>query len=241
MRLGLIQLYEVEPPMREAHGVLADMFARLLSIGGLSAQWRIYDGFAGEMPQKLDECDGYVISGSKCAVYEDHPWLPPLFSFIQKLHAAAAPPLAGICFGHQAIAQALGGKVEKSEKGWGVGRHSWRMNGKCEWIKAPPDELRLLVSHQDQVTTMPPGAEVLAASDFCPYSVFRMGGHIFSIQGHPEFSQAFVEALLDQRTEIIPPDVWRVAKNNVNDENDSKLCAQWLAEFFTGGQKRANL
>ena len=129
MKIGLLKLYEVDDHLRGAHGDYAAMFARLLREGGLSAQWREYDVRGGEMPRTVEECDAWLISGSKHAVYENHDWLQPLFAFVREVYAADASPMAGICFGHQAIAVALGGVAEKSPRGWGAGRQTWQIAG----------------------------------------------------------------------------------------------------------------
>lgn len=233
MKLGLLKIYEVEENLRAAHGDYPEMFARLLQEGGINARWREYDVRAGELPQTADECDGYLISGSKHAVYENHEWLPPLFDFIRKLRDAGAPRLAGICFGHQAVAAALGGRAEKSEKGWGAGRQQWKICGDAEWLRPRPAEFSLLASHQDQVSELPPGAELLASSAFCPNAMFAVGGQFFCMQGHPEFSSAFCDALLEGRRDEMPADVWQRAKESAPLPNDRKACAEWLAAFFS--------
>lgn len=232
MEIGLLKIYEVEPDLRAQHGEYPPMFARLLRDGGLDAKWRIYDIRAGELPQTPAECDAYLISGSKCAVYEDHEWLPPLLDFIRKVRAAGAPKVAGVCFGHQAVAAALGGRAEKSAKGWGAGRQTWKMTGDAEWLRPRLSELSLLASHQDQVAELPPDAELLAASDFCPNAMFSVGAQFFCMQGHPEFSPAFCDAILEQRKNGMPPEVWKKAKETAPLPNDRDICAKWLADFF---------
>ena len=232
MKIGLLQVYEVEDYLRAGHGDYPQMFARLLREGGLDAEWRIYDVRAGEMPQTPDECDAYLISGSKCAVYEEHEWLPPLFDFVRECRDAGAPKMAGVCFGHQAIAAALGGKVEKSPKGWGSGRQTWKITGDAEWMRPRLPELSLLASHQDQVALLPPDAELLAASEFCPAAMFAAGGQFFGMQGHPEFSSAFCGAILEQRRDGMPPEVWQKAKESAPLPNDRATAAGWLARFF---------
>ena len=234
MKIGLLQAYEVEEYLRAEHGDYPRMFARLLRDGGLHAEWRIYNVRAGELPQTTDECDGYLISGSKHAAYENHEWLPPLFDFIRRLRTAGAPRTAGVCFGHQAIAAALGGRVEKSPKGWGAGRQTWQVQGDAEWLRPQVSEFSLIASHQDQVAEAPPHAELLAASEFCPIAMFALGGQFFCMQGHPEFSAAFCDAILEQRRDNMPPEVWRKAKETAPLPNDRAACAVWLARFFGG-------
>lgn len=232
MEIGLLKIYEVEEDLRPVHGLYGEMFARLLREGGLSASWREYDVRAGELPQTTGECDGWLITGSKHAVYEDHEWLPPLFGFIRRLRDAGSPRVAGVCFGHQAVAAALGGRAEKSANGWGSGRQQWQICGDAEWMRPRPAEFSLLASHQDQVAELPPGAELLAASEFCPIAMFAVGRQFFCMQGHPEFSPAFSAAILDSRRETMPPEVWQRAVESSPLPNDRAICAQWLAQFF---------
>ncbi len=239
MKIGLLQLYEVEESRRSVYGRYAEMFSRLLGAGGLPAEWRVYDVLNGEIPQRLDECDGYLIGGSKFAVYEDHAWLPPLFDFIRRQNAAQSPPLAGVCFGHQAVAVALGGAAEKSSRGWGAGRQIWKICGDAEWMRPPLEEFVLLASHQDQVSKLPPEAALLASSEFCPNAAFCIGKHIFCLQGHPEFSPDFSLELLESRRDAMPEDTWRAAKEGARGANTRGACARWLANFF-GGKNAAD-
>ena len=234
MQIGLLKLYEVEDALRPAHGDYAGMFSRLLADGGLPAKWRTYEVMDGEIPQRLDECDGYLIGGSRHATYENHEWAPPLFDFIRRLHAAKAPPLVGICFGHQAVAAALGGAVEKSPRGWGAGLQHWNICGETKWMRPPLTELALLASHQDQIVKLPPEAKLLASSDFCPNAAFGIGEHIFCMQGHPEFSPDFSLALLEIRRGSMPEDVLQTAKDGARGANTCAECARWLAGFFGG-------
>ena len=239
MKIGLLKLYEVESRLRPQYGDYQQMFGRLLAEAGLPVEWQIYEVCAGCLPQTLDECDGYLITGSKHGAYEEHPWMPGLFEFIRTQHAAGRPPLMGVCFGHQAVAQALGGRVEKSTQGWGAGRQTWKMCGGGEWLRPPLAELNLLASHQDQVVELPPAATLLAGSDFCPNAAFNVGEHIFCVQGHPEFVPAFLQQLLEERMDTMPAATWRRAYDSTPLPNDSRTCAVWMANFFAAGRAQA--
>ena len=231
MKIGMIKFYEVEDSDRPAHGDYLDMFRRLCLSGGLAADWRVYEARDGELPQAADECDGYLLTGSRCGIYESHAWISPLLECIRVLHAAHRP-LLGICFGHQAVAQALGGHVEKSERGWGAGRQTWQLCGDRPWLRPPLDELRLLASHQDQVVKLPPQADLLARSDFCPYAMYAIESHVFCMQGHPEFMPVYMRQILTKRQDQIPPAVWQQAMETAEMPNDRDICAQWIAGFF---------
>jgi GMP synthase-like glutamine amidotransferase len=112
--------------------------------------------------------EAVMITGSPAGVYDDEAWIGPLADFI-RAGAAAGVPQVGICFGHQILAEALGGKVIKSDKGWGVGRHTYDVVACPGFVSETcPPTVSAAVSHQDQVVALPPGAEVIAASDFTP-------------------------------------------------------------------------
>ncbi|MGU9952270.1 MAG: glutamine amidotransferase-related protein [Gammaproteobacteria bacterium WSBS_2016_MAG_OTU1] len=230
MKIGLLNLYEVDTDLRDAHGNYASMFARLLA-PEITCEWQVYEAREGDLPQNADECDAYLITGSRCGVYENWEWIPPLFDCIKMLNNAQKK-LVGICFGHQAVAQALGGEVQKSDNGWGVGRHQWEITNTTPWMQPPLTKLNMLVSHQDQIITLPPQAQLLASSSFCQYAMYAIGNHIFCVQGHPEFTPEFMLALLQRREDTIPADVWREAMENSTMPNDNVVFAQWLANFF---------
>ena len=179
MQIGILQAGPVAPQLAPAFGQYGDIFARYLGNRGFT--FRTYDVCAMEFPEGPEACDGWLITGSKHGVYEDHPWIPPLEELVRAIHAAKRP-LIGVCFGHQIIAQALGGKVEKFAGGWAVGRQTYDWNG---------EEVALNAWHQDQVTTLPEGATVCASNDHCANAAIVYGQKAFTVQAHPEFGADF--------------------------------------------------
>ena len=115
----------------------------------------------------------------------------------------AAPERSAFCFGHQLIAQALGGAVGRAAAGWGVGVHTWKVVRDESWMRPAKREFRLLASHQDQVKTLPSGARLLASSKFCPHAAFAVGEHMLAVQGHPEFTKAYAEFLMHKRRPLL--------------------------------------
>ena len=176
--------------------------------------------------------EGIIITGSAYGVYDDVEWMPDLMEFIR--HAAkAGTPQFGICFGHQAIAEALGGKVIKSDKGWGVGRHTYDTPHRPGWMRDGPEAFSLAVSHQDQVVAVPDGTEVTARSDFCEYAgLAYAGGKTASFQGHPEFDAQFCSALHDLRRDRIGDALVDDAIASFAKPLDSHHVAKWMAAFF---------
>ena len=155
----------------------------------------IYRVMDGELPEQLEPGTLYLIPGSNNAAYDDLPWIQALQEWIRKA-ASQKVPLVGICFGHQLIAQALGGRVERFASGWGVGIRESQILDEELRTYFPDGRLHLICNHHDQVTRLPEGAVPLATSDFCRYEGFRIGRHILTFQGHPEFTVDYEQHLI---------------------------------------------
>lgn len=192
-----------------------------------------YNIWDGEMPESVHECDAWVISGSKFGVYEDIEWIEPLSNIIRAAYQNNLP-LVGICFGHQLIAQALGGKVVKSEKGWSLGNETYRLINPPAWMHDAGAAFTIQAYHQDQVVELPPSATVLAESDFCPYAgLLFENGKTLTVQAHPEFGKAYMRALLDYRERSLPNDpITQAAYERVDDVNDRQQFIRWIAQFL---------
>jgi GMP synthase-like glutamine amidotransferase len=202
------------------------MFARLLGPGFAT---RGYDVQGGELPGRSESHAAFLITGSPAGVYEPLPWIAPLLDFIREAKGRAK--LVGICFGHQAMAQALGGRVEKSERGWAVGLQDYTIVERRAWMgERPPERIAVPVSHQDRVTIAPPGAEVLAHSDFSPFGMLAWGGDALSMQFHPEFEPAYARALIESRRERLPDPDGAIASLEARD--DRALVAEWIRAFL---------
>ncbi len=227
MEIGILETGAPAPHLRERHGDYADMFERLLADAGFA--FRRFD--VQTTPPPADSaCDGWLITGSAAGVYEPHAWIAPLEDFIRQ--ASASRPVAGICFGHQIMARALGGAVEKSARGWGVGVHRYQTLDHTDWLEAPA-QFDCAVSHQDQVIAPPAGARVIAGSNFCPYGVLEYaGGRAVSMQCHPEFEHAFALDLLEHRRTSIAADVSAVARETLKHETDRHALGASIARFF---------
>jgi GMP synthase-like glutamine amidotransferase len=183
------------PKGMERFGTYPEMFRRLLGDDGIA-----YEAFAvreGQLPLAPEACDAYVITGSACGAYDPLRWIGELKAFLVAAKGRAA--LVGVCFGHQLMAEAFGGKVIKSPKGWGVGEHSYRVLRREPWMD-DAETIRLPASHQDQVVEAPPKAEVVAASDFTSFGALAYRDQpAISIQLHPEFEPAYAIALIESR------------------------------------------
>ena len=200
MKLGILKTGQPPVELVGRFGTYPEMFRRLL--GPDAHDYSVYAADEGELPDSPTACDAFLITGSSAGVYEDRPWIAPAEDFLRRARGRAA--LVGICFGHQLMAQAFGGRVIKSPNGWGVGEQQYRVLKREPWM-APLDEdwtdtIRLPGSHQDQVVELPPGAEVIAASDFSPFGALAWRDQpAISIQLHPEFAPAYARALIEAR------------------------------------------
>jgi GMP synthase-like glutamine amidotransferase len=215
--------------MAERYGSYPRMFETLLRADGLS--FRAYDVTAGEWP-KAGEFDALLITGSSAGAYDPLPWIAPLKAF---LNEAKAKPMVGICFGHQIMAEAFGGHVEKFARGWGVGLNRYRVLEREPWMDAAA-EFAIPASHQDQVVTLPPGARVIAASDFTPYAALAYGDKpAISFQGHPEFAPAYAEALIENRRGTRLSEAQAdTAVASLEEPNDRERVGRWIVDFLKG-------
>ncbi|WND03890.1 type 1 glutamine amidotransferase [Temperatibacter marinus] len=190
MKIAILQCGESIESAIDLFGDYDEMCKTMLGLSPSEAtSYRIFDHHFPE----ISAYDAFVITGSKYGVYENHSWIPPLEEKIRGMNAARKKVI-GICFGHQIIAQALGGKVRKDEKGFGVGLMTYQMK-----IDNEMREISLYAWHQDQVYSLPKDAHVIAHSDFCPYAGLQYGTHILTFQAHPEFLIGYEKALLEER------------------------------------------
>ena len=221
MHIGILQTGQAPDMLREASGDYPDMFARLLADRGLT--FRSYHVEAMDFPRGVRDCDGWLITGSRHGAYEDHPFIKPLEAFIRKAYAEKVP-MVGICFGHQIIAQALGGKVERFEKGWAVGPTEYDFGG---------EKITMNAWHRDQVTELPPTAERVACNEFCENAALVYGDRAFTVQAHPEFNDDFVEGLMKTRGKGLVPDALMAeAGSRLGGANSSAAIADRIADFF---------
>jgi GMP synthase-like glutamine amidotransferase len=231
MKLGILKTDAVRPEWVSDFGEYPDMFMELLGRADPGLEFRVYDVERGEYPVDIDEVDAYLITGSKSSVYDDKPWIAVLMDFVRELDRRRKK-LVGICFGHQLVAQALGGKTEKSSKGWGVGLQTYRFNKMPAWHDDKEPEFAVLASHQDQVVSNAAHARVLASSDFCENAVCQIGDHILTFQGHPEFVTAYAREIMEFRREMIGETVYQTGMASLASAPQRERVARWIVKFL---------
>lgn len=221
MKIGILQTGHFPEDLQPELGDYEDMFQSLLGDHGFD--FEVYNVVDQQFPASAEAADGWLITGSKHGAYEDHDWIAPLEDLIREI-ATIRRPLVGVCFGHQIIAQALGGKVEKFAGGWAVGRQSYDFGGV---------EMAFNAWHQDQVTQRPEGALVLASNAFCENAALLYGDQILTIQPHPEFDAAVIGGLINTRGKgVVPAALLDQAVDNLHLPTQNQTFGDQMADFF---------
>ena len=214
------------PPELEARlGDYSDFFARLLDGHGFS--FKAFAVLESVFPDGPEDADAWLITGSRFGVYEDLVWIEPLKHLIRQIHAAGKP-LVGICFGHQIMAEALGGAVEKFSGGWSIGAVPYALSD--------GGTATLHAYHQDQVITPPPGADTFASTSFCAHAALRYRENTVSLQPHPEFDAAFMTDLVDARSGNLPEKVAMDALSSLGGPISTEWAVNLIATTLKAGQ-----
>ncbi len=253
IKLALIETGTPAPPLRARFGGYYDMFHQAFATESPEIELVNFPVYQDLVFPDVTQFDGVLISGSPYGVYEDHDFIPPLKDFIRR-EMTCGTAIAGICFGHQIMAEAMGGKVEKSDKGWGVGVHTYALskdvtqsegitqkNSLFTNIFKDYDTLSCLLSHQDQVVSLSPSIQRLGGSEFCPNGILEYGkGNGVSFQMHPEFTLEFAEALLDSRRDRIDSITVSDAQVSFGTVSDRTAMITMLRRFFKNHRAACN-
>lgn len=231
MKIGILRCGHVRDEYAATHGQYADMFESLFKNAHSELDYSIYNVMEHVYPGSLDECDAYITTGSKSSVYDNEEWIGRFREFIQALHESEKK-LVGICFGHQMIATALGGKTDRSSYGWGVGSKLIDIVEPQPWMNPRQSTYKIFVSHQDQVLRLPEQAVRVGTADYCPNSMFVIGTHILAMQGHPEFTAEYSYDLARARIDSIGEATYRDAEPSFTQAADQQLIADWILNFL---------
>jgi GMP synthase-like glutamine amidotransferase len=231
IRAGLLVVGHVDANSRHVAGDYPELFAELLAPAGVDVV--PYAADEGRLPLSLYECDGWLCSPSRKSVFDDEPWIADVEQLLRDA-LEHDRPFVGICFGHQLLAQALGGRVERAGGGWGVGVQEYEVVEQLAVMQPARDRLALIASHEDQVVGVPPGARVIARSEYCPVAGLAVGPRIWSLQAHPEFVPTLADHLLARRVDLIGAARVECARASLTQPTDREVVARWIAATFRG-------
>jgi GMP synthase-like glutamine amidotransferase len=228
----IIETGLVSPKNREHHGTYPQMFEQMIRAADAAVTFDTVSIPAGEKLPEAGELEAVLITGSSAGVYDGFDWIAPLEDFVRAANARKVP-MVGVCFGHQLIAQALGGVARKSEKGWGIGRHVYDVapgNGILDGAR-----IAIAASHQDQVIAPPPGAKTILSSDFTEHAgLLYPGGTTLSVQPHPEFSAGYALACCEMAGSRggAPESLVGAAKASLGEPLDSARLGHAITRFL---------
>lgn len=235
MKIAVLEMGLLPPQMQQRHGSFFQLIASWLEqhqqadVTPTYAQFTVCNGDALPEPQDFD---AYVISGSKHGVYEQLPWMLETKAFLNRLKVLGIP-MFGICFGHQLMAEAFSGKVEQSNKGWGIGVDEYELSSSIKQ--------QVLVFHQDQVVEMPPQAQLLGGSAHCAYGALKYDFPAYSVQFHPEFTRDIILDLLNRNPEDYGQELVATAQQKTNQAClNNPLFANQVIGFFKQHQAVAS-
>jgi GMP synthase-like glutamine amidotransferase len=228
IKVGILQTGSPPPPLQERFGSYSTMVQELL---GPRHEFATFEARNGELPPRADSCDAYVITGSASGVYDGDAWIGTLQDFVRGVSGRS--PMIGICFGHQLMAEAFGGQVLKSPRGWGIGLHRYDVHDRAAWM----DDTRPIAvpaSHQDQVVRLPAEARVLGGNEFTPYGILEYPQRrAISLQSHPEFTPEYAAALIElRRNSKYTPEQADRALTTLREPNDRARVGGWLGRFL---------
>ncbi len=225
MKTALLVCDHLPEKLTAVHGNYIHMFNSILDIP-LDPFYVIDHNFPDP-----DDYDAYVITGSKYSVYDSFGWISMLKEFTSMAFDKGKKTI-GICFGHQLIAEALGGKVERSRNGFLIGIHDFRILQKEKWMDPPVSNYKTLMLCQDQVVKLPENSIVLSGSSHCPVGMFSVDKHFLGIQGHPEFTKEYNRDVFESRIEKIGIEKIEVARASLHNDPDTSLLKSYMMSFM---------
>ena len=237
LRICILETDVLRPEFVDRYEGYGRMFVELFTRQPIAAEFVIHNVMAGDYPDADESFDAYLVTGSKADSFGPDPWIQTLKMFLLERYQRG-DKLLGVCFGHQLLALLLGGHTERAVQGWGVGLHDYSVQQDADWMVPKADALTLLISHQDQVTSLPPDATVVASSAFCPFAAYRIGDQVLCFQGHPEFIHDYSRALLELRQEHLGPAIYGKGVASLDREHHGAVVAQWMMEFVAQSAER---
>jgi GMP synthase-like glutamine amidotransferase len=230
MHLAILDADILKESLRPTYHSYGRMFEALFERQQPRWDMTIFKVIDREYPESMEQFDGYLITGSQYDAFSDESWIRELREYVRALYEAEKP-MVGICFGHQLLAHALGGEAARSDAGWGMWVMTYPLCSKPPFVD-DANPVSLLVSHRDQVARLPPGAELLLSNDFCPNAAFYIPNRVLAIQGHPEFSVDYAQALFEKRKHELTPDHAAEIAQSFLLPHQGERIGMWIRRFL---------
>ncbi len=231
MKIGILETDPLTKELTDVLGSYPERFKTCFLKVDPDLTFKTYHCTELNFPEDTNECDAYLITGSRHGTYDDLDWITELKKLIVKI-SDNKKKLIGVCFGHQIIAEALGGHSGKSELGWNIGVIDYKVETNLDWMTPSREEFAIIASHQDQVTKLPKGAKLIASTKTCPIASFSIENHIFTLQSHPEYTKEFSRYLMEKRRGRFTPELYQQGVKSLECDLDDKLIFQWLVNFL---------
>ena len=231
MKLCILDNDILEGQLAQDYSSFGSLFIDLFERVG--AQWTtdIFNTQRGEYPASFDDYDAVLLTGSRADSFSEEAWVVELRRQVTQL-LEARKKMVGVCFGHQLIALCLGAPVGRAPQGWGAGRMTYDWHRDDLPHCADRSTIALLASHQDQVHALPPGATLVASSDFCPVAAFTVDDTVFCIQPHPEFDAGLSAYLINKRRDLLGADHHRSSLDSLANGHEGEHIARMLVAFL---------
>lgn len=229
LTIGILECGTNRDEWLSAHGDFADWYVAFFKANTQRAlEFKTFHAHLDDLPAREDEVDAWVVTGSPVSVYECLPWQDRLSNFLQK--TIDIRPIIGVCYGHQLLHQLLGGTVEKTAE-WGIGVHQYDLVEASIWNDFDGSSVRLIASHQDQVTVPAPNSKIVLKSEFCPIAATLIGDSVLTIQAHPELTKDLAAEVIKMREQEQGKDLTERALESMNMDVDENVIASWFFDF----------
>ena len=232
IKLCILEAGFINPALKNQYPSYSKLFKEFLSVEKRNWDVSYYEIYNDKFPKHIKNFDAFLITGSSFGVYENHNWIIKTIKLIDKV-IKYKKQIVGICFGHQIIVQSMNGLVEKYSKGWATGISEVKFNIEKSWLPKFDRNLHLISFHQDQVVKIPDYFDHLAETNFCKYYALSMDNNVFTIQGHPEFSNQYTLDLLEIKKENIGKKLYLESKRGLEKQtNDGHIFQNCIANFL---------
>lgn len=237
MRVAVVVTGEPIEPVRQRRGSWLELMRE--GLGEAAPELVELDARSAELPE-LSSFDAVIVTGSAASVTEGAPWMHRAG---RRLVACvrASVPLLGVCFGHQLLAQALGGEVQRNPFGREIGSVRFDLTAPDPVLAAGATDYVVNMTHVDAVVRLPPGAEQLGRTALDPYAALRFAPRAWGVQFHPEMDADVMRAYVAARAALLREeglDSARILAEVEETPASRAVLRRFVAEVAGGGGRR---